>query len=158
MARKTWMTAAGVVGAVVIGGSALVAVATTGPSGSTATSSAPSASVASSTESTPSSSPTPAEGDLTGTSGSGQPSVTSAEAVEIARAELGMGADALVLAEIHLELEDGRQIWDVEFVGDHEVEVDSTTGEVVKVEVGDGRDDHDDNGGHGGSDDGPNHD
>ncbi|HEX6578699.1 MAG TPA: PepSY domain-containing protein [Jiangellaceae bacterium] len=182
MARKTWMTAAGVVGAVVIGGSALVAVATTGPSGSTATSSAPSASATSSPESTPSSSPTPEQGDRTGTAGSGQPSVTSAEAVEIARAELGMGADALVLAEIDLELEDGRQIWDVEFVGDHEVEVDSTTGEVVKVEAGDGRDDHrddrgddegddegddnggddngrDDDGGHGrGSDDGPDHD
>jgi hypothetical protein len=116
--------------------------------------------------------PDAGEGDLTGTSGSGQPSVTSAEAVEIARVELGMGADALVLEEIDLELEDGRQIWDVEFAGDHEVEVDSTTGEVVKVEVGDGRDDHrddrgddgddndgDDNGGHGrGSDDGPDHD
>lgn len=174
MARKTWMTAAGVVGAVVIGGSALVAVATTGPSGAAATSSAPSASATSSPESTPSSSPTPGEGDPTGTSGTGQPSVTSAEAVDIARSELGMGADALALAEIDLELEDGRQIWDVEFVGDDEVDVDSTTGEVVKVEVGDGRDDHrddrgdddggdddggDDNGGHGrGSDDGPDHD
>ena len=76
-----------------------------------------------------------------------------------------MGADTLVLAEIDLELDDGRQIWDVEFVGDHEVEVDSTTGDVVKVEVGDGRDDHRDDRGDDdrgdddrGDDDGPNHD
>jgi Peptidase propeptide and YPEB domain len=180
MATKTWMTAAGVVGTVVIGGSALVAVATTGPSDTAATSAAPGASATASPEgtpdsggipdptpsstSTPSSSPTPSQGDLTGASGSGRPPVTSAEAVEIARAELGLESDAVTLEEIDLEWEDGRQIWDVEFAGDHEVEVDSTTGEVVKVDVGDGRDDRgddddgDDSGRGRGSDDGPNHD
>jgi hypothetical protein len=83
-----------------------------------------------------------------------------------------------VVEEIDLEFEDGRMIWDVEFVGDHEVEVDSTTGDVVKLEFGDGHDDDgDDNGrdddgrddddgdgdgssgrGRGGEDDGPDHD
>jgi hypothetical protein len=147
-------------------------VATSGATGASAT--------ASPEATTPSNSPTQSQDDPVGTSGSDQPAVTSAEAVEIARAELGMGADALALDEIDLKFEDGRQIWDVEFVGDHEVEVDSTTGDVVKVEVGDGRDDrgdddddrgdddddhgdddsgHDDDSGRGrGSDDGPNHD
>jgi hypothetical protein len=70
-----------------------------------------------------------------------------------------------VVEEIDLEFEDGRMIWDVEFVGDHEVEVDSMTGDVVKRESGDdsddnGHDDDDDGSGHGrgGEDDGPDHD
>jgi hypothetical protein len=174
MLRKTWLTAAGVGGAIVIGGSALMAVAASGPSDPGTTGSAPSASATSSPEGTPASDdaldPTPGQDDQTAAPGSGQPAVSSDQAVEIARAALGGGGDTLVVEETDLEIEDGRQIWDVEFVGDHEVEVDSTTGDVVKIESGDGRDDNgrddddnddnDDGSGHGrgGEDDGPNHD
>jgi hypothetical protein len=174
MLRKTWLTAAGVGGALVIGGSALVAVAASGPSDPGTTGSAPSASATSSPEGTPASDdtldPTPSRDDQTAAPGSGQPEVSSEQAVEIARAALG-GGGSLVVEEIDLEFEDGRLIWDVEFVGDHEVEVDSMTGDVVKRESGDGRDDdgRDDNGhddddddgsghGRGGEDDGPDHD
>ena len=168
MRRKTWLTAAGVGGAIVIGGSALVAVAAGGPSDPGTTSSAPSASAASSPDGTPesddaldptpSSSPTPSQDDQAAPGGSGQPAVSSDQAVGIARAALG--GDTLVVEEIDLEFEDGRMIWDVEFVGDHEVEVDSTTGDVVKLEFGDGHDDDggDDSSGRGGEDDGPDHD
>ncbi|MGH9249228.1 MAG: PepSY domain-containing protein [Acidimicrobiales bacterium] len=170
MSRPTWLTAAGIGGAIVIAGSALVAVAATGPSPDPGTTSS-SPSATSSAEGTPESgaSVTPSPSS---TPESGQPAVTAAEAVEIARAELAAGGDVPAVEEIDLELEDGRQIWDIEFVGDHEVEVDSTTGDVVKLEFGDGRDDddghdddgHDDDGhrdsghGRGGHDDGPNHD
>jgi hypothetical protein len=93
--------------------------------------------------------------------------VSADQAVGIALDALG--GDTRVVEEIDLEFEDGRMIWDVEFVGDHEVEVDSTTGDVVKLEFGDGHDDdgddngHDDDGGddssgRGGEDDGPGHD
>ena len=34
----------------------------------------------------------------------------------------------LVVEEIDLKPEDGRMIWDVEFAGDHEVELDAVTG------------------------------
>jgi len=170
MRRKTWLTAAGVGGAIVIGGSALVAVAAGGPSDPGTTSSAPSASETSSPDATPESDdaldPTPSQDDQAAPAGSGQPAVSSDQAVGIARAALG--GDAPVVEEIDLEFEDGTMIWDVEFVGDHEVEVDSTTGDVVKIESGDGRDDNgrdddddnDDSSGHGrgGEDDGPNHD
>jgi hypothetical protein len=73
----------------------------------------------------------------------------------------------LVLAEIDLELEDGRMIWDVEFSGDHEVEIDAVTAAVLKVEIGgratvndddgtddDGTDDRGDD--HGGDNEGDN--
>jgi hypothetical protein len=179
MRRKTWLTAAGVGGAIVIGGSALVAVAASGPSDPGTTSSAPTASATSSPEGTPESDdgldPTPSQGDQIAPPGSGQPAVSADQAVEIARAALGGRGDTPVVEEIDLEFEDGRKIWDVEFVGDHEVEVDSTTGDVVKLEFGDDRDDAGDDNGHdddrdddsdddsssrgrGGEDDGPDHD
>ncbi len=159
MSRPTWLTAAGVGGAIVIAGSALVAVAATGPSSDPGTTSA-SPSATSSAEGTPE----PGASVTTSPSStpeSGQPAVTAAEAVQIARAELAAGGDVPAVEEIDLKLEDGRQIWDIEFVGDHEVEVDSTTGDVVKLEFGDGDNDQgDDDSGHGrgGHDDAPNHD
>ncbi len=68
---------------------------------------------------------------------------------------------------MELKLEDGRVIWEVEFADDAEVEIDATTGVIVKVETADDRggnsgpgsgdDDHDDdrsgNSGRGGDDD-----
>jgi len=170
VSRPTWLTAAGVGGAIVIAGSALVAVAATGPSSDPGTTSA-SPSATSSAEGTPESGASVTTSPSS-TPESGQPAVTAAEAVQIARAELAAGGDVPAVEEIDLKLEDGRQIWDIEFVGDHEVEVDSTTGDVVKLEFGDGRDDdlghddgdnddgdNDDSGhGRGGHDDAPNHD
>ncbi|MGH8773671.1 MAG: PepSY domain-containing protein [Jiangellaceae bacterium] len=84
--------------------------------------------------------------------------ISAPEAVEIAGRELAGGGSAPPVDRLDLKFEDGRLIWDVEFVGDHKVEVDATTGAIVKFELGD--DDHgdDDNSGRGGHDDGPNHD
>ncbi|MGH8824899.1 MAG: PepSY domain-containing protein [Jiangellaceae bacterium] len=172
MPRPTWLTAAGVGGAIVIAGSALVAVAATGPSSDPGTASAspdrsatstpdgtPESSVTTepspSATSSPSSTPVPSLGDdVSAGPGASQPVVSAAEAVDIARAALAVGVPAV---EVDLKFEDGRQIWDVEFVGDHEVEVDSTTGDVVKLEIGDD-DDVDRTHGRGGHDDGPDHD
>ena len=56
--------------------------------------------------------------------------------MEIATSQLATVAD-LVVEEIDLKPEDGRMIWDVEFAGDHEVEIDAVTGAVLKLEIGD---------------------
>jgi len=97
--------------------------------------------------------------------------ISSAEAVEIARRAVTGGGSSPTVEELDLKFEDGRQIWDVEFLGDDEVEVHAVTGEVVKLELGEDGDDHnsgpgsgdddDEDGGgsgRGGHDDGPDHD
>jgi uncharacterized membrane protein YkoI len=94
--------------------------------------------------------------------------ISSAEAVEIARRAVMGGGSSPTVEELDLKFEDGRQIWDVEFVGDDEVEVHAVTGEVVKLELSDDDEDDDNSGpgsdedgggsGRGGHDDGPDHD
>jgi uncharacterized membrane protein YkoI len=174
MPAPKWLTAAGVAGALVVGGSAVVAVAGTDPSGQPSSTSPESPSPESS--SLESSSPTPSPSRTPEASPSGV--ISSAEAVEIALGELSGSGSSPTVREIDLEFEDGRQIWDVEFVGGHEVEVEAMTGEIVKLELGDDDgddrdhdnsgpgggddDDDDDDGGgdrgRGGHDDGPDHD
>ena len=182
MSASKWLTAAGVAGALVVGGSAVVAVAGGDPSGEPSSASTVSSSPTAS-PSTPEASPgDPSRGiatpHTTGTpeavpDGSGD-IISSAEAVEIARRAVTGGGSSGTVEELDLEFEDGRQIWDVELVGDDEVEVDAVTGEVVKLELGDDddRDDDDNSGpgsgddddedgsgsGRGGHDDGPDHD
>jgi hypothetical protein len=181
MSASKWLTAAGVAGALVVGGSAVVAVAGGDPSGEPSSASTVSSSPTAS-PSTPEASPSdPSRGiatpHTTGTpeavpDGSGD-IISSAEAVEIARRAVTGGGSSPTVEELDLKFEDGRQIWDVEFVGDDEVEVHAVTGEVVKVELGDDDDEDDDNSGagsgddddadgsgsgRGGHDDGPDHD
>ncbi|MEN3614855.1 PepSY domain-containing protein [Plantactinospora sp. ZYX-F-223] len=76
-------------------------------------------------------------------------SVDAARAVQIALASAGGGQ----LEEVEREQEHGRAVWSVEFVKDGweiEVDVDATTGEIVKTDRdkdddhGDRDDDHDD--------------
>jgi hypothetical protein len=176
MSASKWLTAAGVAGALVVGGSAVVAVAGGDPSGEPSSASTVSSSPTGS-PSTPEASPSgPSRGiatpHTTGTpeavpDGSGD-IISSAEAVEIARRAVTGGGSSPTVEELDLKFEDGRQIWDVEFVGDDEVEVHAVTGEVVKLELGDDDDEDDDNSGPGsgddddedgsGHDDGPDHD
>ena len=179
MPAPKWLTAAGVAGALVVGGSAVVAVAGTDPSGQPRSTGPESSSPESSSlesSSLESSSPTPSPSRTPEASPSGV--ISSAEAVEIALGELLGSGSSPTVREIDLEFEDGRQIWDVEFVGGHEVEVEAMTGEIVKLELGDDDgddrdhdnsgpgggdddDDDDDDGsdrGRGGHDDGPDHD
>ncbi len=180
MPAPKWLTVAGVAGALVVGGSAVVAVAGSGPSGepgsATTVSSSPTASASSTPEASPSdASRGVATPHITGTpeavpDGSGD-IISSAEAVEIARRAVTGGGSSPTVEELDLKFEDGRQIWDVEFLGDDEVEVHAVTGEVVKLELGEDGDDHnsgpgsgdddDEDGGgsgRGGHDDGPDHD
>jgi hypothetical protein len=177
MSASKWLTAAGVAGALVVGGSAVVAVAGGDPSGEPSSASTVSSSPTAS-PSTPEASPSdPSRGiatpHTTGTpeavpDGSGD-IISSAEAVEIARRAVMGGGSSPTVEELDLKFEDGRQIWDVEFVGDDEVEVHAVTGEVVKLELSDDDDEDDDNSGpgsdedgggsgRGGHDDGPDHD
>ena len=182
MPAPKWLTAAGVAGALVVGGSAVVAVAGSDPSGDPSSASTVSSSPTASPSSTPEASPSdPSRGiatpHTTGTpeavpDGSGD-IISSAEAVEIARRAVTGGESSPTVEELDLKFEDGRQIWDVEFVGDDEVEVHAVTGEVVRLELGDDDDRDDDNSdpgsgddgdedssgsGRGGQDDGPDHD
>jgi hypothetical protein len=176
MSASKWLTAAGVAGALVVGGSAVVAVAGGDPSGEPSSASTVSSSPTAS-PSTPEASPSdPFRGiatpHTTGTpeavpDGSGD-IISSAEAVEIARRAVMDGGSSPTVEELDLKFEDGRQIWDVEFVGDDEVEVHAVTGEVVKLELSDDDEDDDNSGpgsdedgggsGRGGHDDGPDHD
>jgi uncharacterized membrane protein YkoI len=158
MPASTWMTAAGVVGAVVIGGAAVVAAATTEPSAEpTATAVAsPTASASPSSTASPSALPM-----ATSAGAPGESTISAERAVEIAASQLATVAD-LVVEEIDLKPEDGRMIWDVEFAGDHEVEIDAVTGAVLKLETGDREriDDDlgaDDRGGGGGDEHGDDH-
>jgi hypothetical protein len=66
----------------------------------------------------------------------GESTISAERAVEIATSQLATVAD-LVVEEIDLKPEDGRMIWDVEFAGDHEVEIDAVTGAVLKLEIDD---------------------
>jgi hypothetical protein len=66
----------------------------------------------------------------------GESTISAERAVEIATSQLATVAD-LVVEEIDLKPEDGRMIWDVEFAGDHEVEIDAITGAVLKLEIDD---------------------
>ena len=150
MPASTWMTAAGVVGAVVIGGAAVVAAATTEPSAEPTASAAASPTASASPRSTASSSASPM-GISAGATG--ESTISAERAVEIATSQLATVPD-LVVEEIDLKPEDGRMIWDVEFAGDHEVEIDAVTGAVLKLEIDD-RERMDDGGGaddHGGDD------
>ncbi|MGI5148652.1 PepSY domain-containing protein [Plantactinospora sp. CA-294935] len=86
------------------------------------------------TSGTPTGSPAP-----TGAAPAG--SVDSARAVQIALASAGGGQ----IEEVEREQEHGRTVWSVEFVKDGweiEVDVDATTGEIVKTD----RDEDDDHG------------
>ena len=162
MPAPKWLTAAGVAGALVVGGSAVVAVAGSDPSGEPSSLSTVSSSPTASPSSTPEASPSDparrtATPHTTGTpeavpDGPGD-IISSAEAVEIARRAVTGGGSSPTVEELDLKFEDGRQIWDVEFVGDDEVEVHAVTGEVVKLELGDDDDRDDDNSGPGSGDD-----
>ena len=158
MPASTWRTAAGVVGAVVIGGAALVAAATTDsstdPTASAASSPTASASPTATTSTQPALPTATVSPDATPENGS----ISAERAAQIAMSHLATVGD-LVVEEIQLKLEDGRMIWDVEFVGDHEVELDAVTGAMLKLEIGNGGrteevggDDHGDD--HGGDDSG----
>lgn len=71
--------------------------------------------------------------------------VTREEAIEIAERALAEHGDVPPFDEIEREHEHGRAVWDVEFGDDHEVYVDIETGDVVRVDIDDDRDDrHDD--------------
>ena len=157
MPASTWRTAAGVVGAVVIGGAALVAAATTDRS--TDPTASPAATPTASTSPTANTANQPALPTETATPDATSENNISAErAVQIAMSHLPTVGD-LVVVEIDLKPEDGRMIWDVEFAGDHEVELDAVTGAMLKLEIGD-RDRTDDVGradDRGGDDDGTDH-
>ncbi|MEE6307370.1 PepSY domain-containing protein [Plantactinospora veratri] len=89
---------------------------------------------------TPSGAPTGSPAP-TGTAPAG--AVDSARAVEIALASAGGGQ----LDEVEREQEHGREVWSVELVKDGrevEVDVDATTGEIVKTEQDDEDDEDDD--------------
>jgi hypothetical protein len=103
---------------------------------------------------TPSTGPTgtPTGTPTTGPSGSPGPTgtapaageVSSQRAVEIALASIGGGGR---LDEVEREQEHGRTVWSVEFVtdgGEIEVDVDATTGEIVKTDRDSDDDDRDD--------------
>jgi hypothetical protein len=92
---------------------------------------------------TPGGTPTAAPTGSPGAAG-GTP-VSSQRAVEIALASAGGGQ----LDEVEQEREHGRTVWSVELVKDGqeiEVDVDATTGEIVKTERDDDDDDRDDDG------------
>jgi hypothetical protein len=132
MPTPRWLTAAGVAGAVVIGAGALIAVAATGPSAKPTSTT----STGTSRTTTPSASPSPTP--------EGTETISAAEAVQIAESHL-TGVGELVIEEVDLKPEDGRLIWDVEFEGDREVEIDAVVGSVVKLEIsGDDRNRGDD--------------
>ena len=156
MPTRAWIPAVGVAGAVVISGAALVAVAATGPSieptsgRSNSTSSATTASVGPLGMPTEAADPHPASPSTAFPNDTAEESIPREQAVQIAASHL-TGVGELVLEDVELEREDGRMIWDVEFVGDHEAEIDAATGSVVELEV---RDDDRDNGDHRDDDDG----
>jgi len=111
------------------------ATATTGPTGTPGT--GPSGTPTSGPTGTPTSAPTGSPG------ATGDTAVGSQRAVEIALASAGGGQ----LDEVEREQEHGRTVWSVELVkdgGEVEVDVDATTGEVVKTERDDKDDDSDD--------------
>jgi hypothetical protein len=162
MSAPKWLTAAGVAGALVVGGSAVVAVAGDDPSGDPSSASTVSSSPTASPSSTPEASPSDPDRGIATPHTTGTPEavpdgsgdiISSAEAVEIARRAVTGGGSSPTVEELDLKFEDGRQIWDVEFVGDDEVEVHAVTGEVVKLELGDDDRDDDDNSGPGSGDD-----
>ena len=139
--------AAGVAGAIVIGGAALVAVASTDSMESTGAAPTNSASPATTS---------------TGTTLTAE-TISEDQAVRIAAGQLATVGE-VVVEEVDLEPEDGRMTWDVEFSGDHEVEIDAVTGAVLKLEIGDDetgddrhRDDGDDHGDDEGDDRGDDH-
>ncbi|MBE1492319.1 PepSY domain-containing protein [Plantactinospora soyae] len=113
--------------------------ATTDPTGTPGT--GPSGTPTSGPTGTPGGTPT---GSPTGSPGAtGGTAVSSERAVEIALASAGGGQ----LDEVEREQEHGRTVWSVELVkdgGEVEVDVDATTGEVVKTERDDKDDDSDD--------------
>lgn len=139
-----------VVGAA-IGGIALlgagVAIATTGETPDARTSSgveqpAP-------TESGPSQGAAPTDDPTSATSAAGaeptaKDAVSPEQAIEIAEQALAAEGAVPPFREVERDHEHGRSVWEVEFGSDHEVYVDSETGEVVKIERDDGHDDRDD--------------
>jgi hypothetical protein len=160
MPASTWTTAGGVA-ALVVTGAALVAVASTDspePTASTAISSeAPSAAASPSSSPEPSSATEPSRSVAASPSispdstvsavtvSSGASMISAERARQIAAGQL-MTVGDLVLAEIDLKPEDGRMIWDVEFAGDHEVEIDAVTAAVLEIEIGGRVHVNDDNG------------
>lgn len=71
-----------------------------------------------------------------------QPTIDLAKAQEIAL----QGQDGAAVAAVKLDGEDGVLIYDVELDNGLEVEVDATSGEVLKTEQGGGEDDEDETG------------
>lgn len=67
--------------------------------------------------------------------------VTSEQAVAIAEQALAELSGVPAVREVEREFEHGRDVWEVEFGREHEVDVDAVTGEVIKIEIDDDDDD-----------------
>lgn len=66
-----------------------------------------------------------------------QQKITWEEAVAIAEQALAGQGTVGSVAEVELDYEHGRAVWEVEFTSEHEVYVDASTGKVIKIELDD---------------------
>ena len=67
-----------------------------------------------------------------------QNSVTREEAIQIALERVGLKEEAVTFTKIELDRDDGRQIWEIEFVSagvEYEFDIDAQTGNVFDTDI-----------------------
>ena len=67
-----------------------------------------------------------------------QKSLTREEAIQVALDRVGLKEEAVTFTKIELDRDDGRQIWEIEFISagvEYDFDIDARTGNVLEMDI-----------------------